>query len=164
MGIVATALRKMRSARAFSAFELALIPGVMVLLGLARLAVLTLPFRTYARFFGTQVALDQVPQALSPQSLARARTIGRVVRRGAGNTPWASVCLPQAMVAGLLLRLADIPHCVIFGVTREQAGQGSDPFAAHVWIRAGDTNVTGGQDVRAYTVVSVFQRRARNPR
>lgn len=160
MGIVATALRKVRSATTFSVREIFLIAPVFVALGLARLAILILPFRVYARVFGQQGGLEVADVPASDRDMARARSVGRIVRRTAHNTPWASLCLAQAMVAAVLLRGAGISFCAIFGLAPGGADE-SDPLAAHVWVRVGDYNVTGGQDVRRFTVVKVFQNRAR---
>ena len=164
MGIVSVALRKARSATTFSAFEISLVLPVFVLLGVARLAVLTVPFRIYGRHLGREAPLDTVTVAVSTAQMARTLSIARVVRRTAKITPWASLCLPQAMVSALLLRLADIPYCAIFGLAPNTDAASDNLMEAHAWVRVEDVNVTGGQDVSRYTIVKVFQRMSRSPR
>nr|WP_282563137.1 lasso peptide biosynthesis B2 protein [Gymnodinialimonas phycosphaerae] len=162
MGIVAVALRKVRSATTFSAFELILIAPVFMALGVARLAILILPFRLYARVLGQPAGLDVETAPVSDSAMARARAIGKVVRRTARITPWQSVCLGQAMVAALLLRLAGVPYCGYFGVAAARDGAETDPLSAHAWVRVGHWNATGGQDVRRYAVVMVFKHSPRH--
>ncbi|MCF2872367.1 lasso peptide biosynthesis B2 protein [Octadecabacter sp. G9-8] len=154
---MAVAARKMRSAATFSAFEYSLILPVFVLLGFARLAILCLPFRVYARFLGDQVNNHSVLPNLAGPRPTRAKRIGRMVRRTAKITPWKSLCLAQVMVASFLLRRAKIPYRVFFGLAAAATDNAPDPLNAHAWLRVGDTNLTGGQDVEIYTVVMVFE-------
>lgn len=164
MGIVSVALRKARSATTFSAFEISLVLPVFVLLGVARLAILTVPFRIYARHLGREALLDTKTVAVSTAQMARTHSIARVVRRTAMITPWESLCLAQAMVSALLLRLSDIPYCAVFGLALKIDTTSDDLMDAHAWVRVDDMNVTGGQNVSRYTVVKVFQRVSRTPR
>lgn len=146
-----------------SAFEIALIVPVFILLGFARLAIMVLPFRTYARHFGQQTSGDLSPAVLPSPDTTRAQRIGRVVRRTAKITPWKSLCLAQVMVGSFLLRRAHIPYRVFFGIMPSAHDTAPDPLAAHAWLRVADTNVTGGQQVGMYTVVMVFENRAKGP-
>lgn len=164
MRVLSVAARKLRTVTTFSAFEIALIAPVFVLLGAARVAVLCLPFRTYARHLGTQVGLNAPPLDLSDKATTRAHRVGRVVRSVAKVTPWQSLCLPQAMVAAFLMRVAGIPYQVFFGLVSGAAVKSPDPLAAHAWVRAGETNMTGGNRVGMFTVVAVFERRAKAAR
>lgn len=158
------ALRKVRSLTTFSLFEIALIVPVFLALGCARLAIAILPFRTYARRMGRQSPLDTRAPSLSAAQLKRAKSIGRVVRSTANITPWASLCLAQAMVAAALLGVANIPYCVFFGLSSTSDPHAPDPLAAHSWVRAAETNLTGGQKVGMYTVVMVFERSPKGAR
>lgn len=165
MGRLSVVLRKMRSAKAMSWQEIALILPVFLLLGLARMAILTLPFRIYAPYFGRQIGLETPsPRPISARDQARVNRIGRVVRRTADATPWQSKCLAQASVASFLLRLVDIPYFAAFGLRVDDTDNTPDPLAAHCWVRVGDRNVTGGQDISDYTVVMVFDRQTRHSR
>lgn len=163
MGVVSVALRKMRSATTLSVAELCLIAPTFILLGAARVAILTMPFRRYAPMFGAQAGLQAVSQPLSDKDMARVQSIGRIVRRTAQITPWQSLCLCQAMVAALFLRIVGIPFCAIFGLAPGRDDAGSDPMQAHVWVRAGEYNVTGGQNVSQYTIVMGFERPTKAP-
>ena len=158
MSLLSVALRKIRSAATFSATELALVPLVFVLLGVARLAILMLPFRSYVGLFGEVTDLSTVQGAATARAMSRQGSVGRVVRRTAKITPWESLCLAQAMVASVLLRASGVSFLVFFGVARADGDGSSDPLAAHCWVRVGEVNVTGGQNVSRFTVVKAFAR------
>lgn len=157
MPVLSVAFRKLRSLTTFSLFEIALIIPVFVALGCARLAIAFRPFRTYARHMGTQNALDTKPPELSATDLKRAKSIGRVVRSTAKITPWASLCLAQALSVSFFLRLARLPYCVVFGVAARSDVEEQDPLAAHAWVLCGDIALTGGHGLARYTVVMVFK-------
>lgn len=153
MSGLSIAFRKLRSLSTFSAFEIALVIPVLLGLGLARLAIAFLPFRRYARPLGAQSPLDTSPPSLTAAQLKRAKRIGRVVRSTARVTPWASLCLAQAMVASALLRLCRLPYCVVFGLS---PNTGPDLLDAHAWVAAGNAVLTGGHGLARYTIVMVF--------
>ena len=156
------ALRKARTLTTFSCVEITLMGPVFVLLGLARLAILMLPFRFYAGRLGAQSKLTTTHMVLEDvASLKRAKGIGRVVRSMAQLTPWASLCLAQAMVAAFLLRLFMLPYCVVFGVAPAADKQRDNPLDAHAWVTVGDMVVTGGQGIARFTVVKVFEHNAK---
>lgn len=125
------------------------------LLGFWRLVILLLPFTVVRRLLGEDraaaTAEDTAPApVLDEQSRARAARIGQMVLVASRHTPWLSECYPQALTARTLLGARRIPHRTSFGVRRD-----GDALAAHVWVRAGDVAVTGG-DGRDYTEVASF--------
>lgn len=157
MGVMSVVLRKARTLTTFTLFEGALVLPVFCMLGLARLAVRLLPFRVYARHLGATVALDTAPPALDPAMKPRVKSIGRVVRSVAGVTPWASVCLPQAMVASALLRMLHLPYCVYFGLAPKEEARSAQTLDAHAWVHSGDVVLTGRRGMARFTVVQVFE-------
>ncbi len=101
------------------------------------------------------------PDASAPQ-VARARAVGRAIGHAAVRTPWTSDCYPQALTARILLRGARVPHTVVFGLRRDDAGE----LRAHAWVTVGSpvgssagagrpVTVTGGS-TRAWTPVGTF--------
>lgn len=128
--------------------------AVWSLLGFTRLAILLLPFRVIRRLLGEDQARAAAdvpePPALDDRSWARAHTIGTHIQVAARHTPWKSECYPQALTARALLGLRRIPHRTSFGLRRDEDG-----LAAHVWVRAGDVAVCGG-DGSDYTEVASF--------
>ena len=128
-----------------------------VLLGVARLAVLILPFRWLAVSLGRHMA--DAGSEVRPGELDRARRVGWAVRAAAGRTPWTSVCLPQAVAAQWMLKRRHIAGTVYLGVAkRETASRG---LAAHAWLRCGDVILTGGVGHANFTVVSTFSPKGR---
>jgi hypothetical protein len=114
-------------------------------LGLARLAVVTLPFRVLAPRLGVRRA--ETPATAPPR--AATGCVGWAVARAARRMPWRCECLEQAIAAKAMLRRRRIASTLYLGVAR-------DPVAAHAWLRVGSANVTGGQDVAQYAIVASF--------
>mgnify|MGYP000097248993 CR=1 FL=1 len=164
MSFLSTAGRKIRTASAMPALDLSLVVPVIILLGIARLAILLCPFRWYAKRLGQQVGLKPQTLQITPKQAYRARRTGRIVRLCARITPWQSLCLAQAMVATALLRLTKTPYHVYFGLSPKNGQNTPDPLAAHAWVRLDEYNITGGQNVGMYTVVNVFEYVAKDAR
>jgi hypothetical protein len=154
-------------------FEKAWVLPAWILLGLSRLVILAIPFRTLARGLGTNAGVTPWIPVLPPGGEARAASISRIVRRAAARTPWQSNCLTQAVAARVLLGVCGIPCSLFFGVARDrgepdenQSGSkpiGSPPadsspvrLSAHAWVAAGRVPVTGGVSFRQFTVVGCF--------
>ena len=132
--------------------ERLLLIEAFLLLGLARLAVLVLPFRWLAASLGEH--MKETDRTLSPNALKTARLIGGAVRSAAGYTPWGSVCLPQAVTAKWMLGRRHIASTLYLGVAKDDASH--PKLAAHAWVRSGPSILTGAQGHSRYTVVSTF--------
>lgn len=132
--------------------ERMLILEAILLLGLARMGVLIMPFRWLAKSLGQHMQKDQTP--LLPADLKFARMIGWAVRSSANYTPWTSVCLPQAVAAKWMLKRHRIPGTLYLGVMKDEAKP--EKLAAHAWVRCGQIILTGAKGHRQYTVVSTF--------
>lgn len=148
--------RKSRSLIRFPAGDWLLVPVVFMLLGIARGAVLVLSFKFYCPVMGSKTSLDTSAGALTIRQLNRAARIGRLIRSVAAMTPWQSLCLPQAMVASLLLRIFLIPQVTYFGLTKNTEDTNTDPLLAHAWVMVNDMPVTGGRGHLQYSVVAAF--------
>ena len=114
-------------------------------LALARLAVLIVPFRMIAPRLGVSRAETPETPVFDPVPVGVAWAVGAAARRA----PWRAACLEQALAAKAMLRRRGIESTLYLGVTQ-------DPVAAHAWVRVGDLNVTGGQNVARYAVVASF--------
>lgn len=132
--------------------ERMLLVEAFLLLGIARLGVLILPFRWLAKSLGKHMKDDQKP--VQPADLQVARLIGGAVRSAAGWTPWGSVCLPQAVAAKWMLKRRRIPGTVYLGVMKDETKP--EKLSAHAWTRCGKIILTGAQGHHQYTVVSTF--------
>jgi hypothetical protein len=131
--------------------QLAFVP-VWLLLGVARLVIVTISFERVARALGSAMGTHAVVPLLSPRQQVRARRVATVVPWVAAHTPWTSNCFPQALVARLLLGASAVPWVLCFGVRRDADGA----LAAHAWVAAGPVNVTGGASFGRLTVVACF--------
>ena len=122
----------------------------LVLLALARAAVLLLPFRWVARLLGKQEAQTAVLEAAG--RTADVRRVAVMVRRASKNVPWTSKCLDQALAAKVMLAHRRISTTVYFGVNHDRQGR----LAAHAWLRSGNLYVTGGAIRGRYTIINTF--------
>ena len=132
--------------------ERRLLLEAFLLLGMARMGLLILPFRWLARSLGQHMQEDQTP--LHSSDLKLARMIGGTVRTAANHTLWKSACLPQAVAAKWMLKRRHIPGTVYMGVMKDETNP--EKLAAHAWIRCGDIILTGARGHHQYTVVSTF--------
>lgn len=120
------------------------------LLGLARLAVLTLPFRWVMRACGTHMA--ESPPELDAAGAARVERVAWAVDTARLFTPWDSNCLAQAIAGARMLRRRGVATTTYLGVT-EAAPQ---KLGAHAWLRAGPHVILGDRQLDEFTTVSSF--------
>jgi len=135
-----------------SGTERLLLLEAFVLLGVARLLVLTIPFRWLAASLGKhmQESATQVDAA----ALQHALMVGQAVRTAAKYTPWDSVCLPQAVAGQWMLKRRHIAGTLYLGVMKADAKP--QQLAAHAWLRYGDVILTGKAGHRQFKVVATF--------
>lgn len=131
-----------------------LMPLVFVGLGLARLAVIVVPFPRLSRRFGQSMGAVALVPLATPSQARKASFIGRTIRRVAPRTPWESNCLPQAILARTVLGTLGIPYALHLGL-RPRPIKAGDPVA-HAWVACGRVFVTGGNGFANYPVVAVF--------
>jgi hypothetical protein len=119
-----------------------LVGEALLLLGIARVGLWVLPFRTM-RYL-----------------LQRAALLGRGARERPERVAWAVAaaaarlpspfrgCLPKALAAHTMLQRHGAPAELVIGVRREGA---SGRVQAHAWVRSGQQVVTGGlEDLPTY--------------
>lgn len=134
-----------------------LIIQVVVLLGLSRLAINTLPFRQLERFLGQR--RQESADHENALYLGYAHRIARAIRSISPYTPWTSNCLPQAMAAKTLLRWRGIPSTLYMGAAFEKdaaVSSGASALAGHAWLRCGPIYVTGGDGSKKYGAIVAF--------
>ena len=126
---------------------------VFCLLGVARLALLVIPFRHLARRLGP-LHTETAPDA-PPEQVAHAQRVGLAIARVSPHTPWTSNCFPQALVAKYWLHRRRIPTTLYLGVALSK-GPASAPagMEAHAWLRCGPLIVTGGRGHTRFTVTA----------
>jgi hypothetical protein len=126
-------------------------------LGLARLALIVVPFPRLARRLGTFVPptdprAAQARAAADPDAAEFAKAVGWAVTRAARYLPFKAVCLPQAMAAQVMLKRRGIGSVMHFG-----AGKGEDkPIDAHAWLDAAGVEVTGYPVAANFSEIACF--------
>ena len=148
--------RKWRSFWKFPLLDKMVIPIVFILLGLARIIILAVPFRYYANLLGQYRRTEIFTPVLATPQIEWARRIGRIVRATAKITPWESLCLVQALVASVLLRTMKLPYILHFGLAKNIDTEDIEPMKAHAWVTAGCVAVTGGRSLFKFTVVGSY--------
>lgn len=136
-----------------SAAERRLVLETFALLGLARLAVITLPFRTIADFLGEpKKDLENADETALISLSAEIDNIVWALRRVSCHTPWRSNCLAKAVAGRFMLRRRRIANTLYFGMIKNSEGE----ISAHAWLCSGDTILTGGSNLDRYTIVAKF--------
>jgi hypothetical protein len=127
---------------------------IWVMLGLARMTVLLIPFRDIASRLGLNKGTAAIIPLVTPAQRRRALRIGRTIRLGAKYAPWNTNCFSQAIVALIVLRIYAPPNTIFFGLSRETCKDGN--LNAHAWTASGPLVVTGGYGFDRFTVVGAF--------
>ncbi len=122
-------------------------------LGVARCAILTIPFRWTTRLFTLKPG-GLAAAGVDPPSSALAHRIGWALRSAAARSPWQSTCLAQALAGTVMLRCRRIPSSLTMGVAKSGVAPGS--LAAHAWLKCGGNILTGRDGHEKYSIVAEF--------
>ena len=114
-------------------------------LALARLLVLTVPFRFVARW------LAMAPETAGSDD-GRITRICHAVETAARHVPFNAVCLPQAMAAKAMLARRGCGSSFHLGVSLSSPGG----MSAHAWLEAGGRIVIGASGMVQITPVARF--------
>jgi hypothetical protein len=137
--------RKFDTFLALRGADRALIGEAVLWLGLARLLVLTLPFRWLARWLARAPAHEADDTVL----LVRVR---RAVTTAARNVPWNAVCLPQAMAAKAMLARRGCGSSLRLGAGFDANGK----LIAHAWLVVDGIVVVGSSGMAGVTPLARF--------
>jgi hypothetical protein len=121
-----------------------------VWLGLARLAILVLPFRWIALGLGKHMTQSAVESGLTPPEVLD--RISWAVSNASHYLPWKSTCLVQAIAAKAMLKRRGVPSTLYLGVAKN----GETQLQAHAWLRCEDRILAGQQGMENYFVISTF--------
>jgi hypothetical protein len=118
-----------------------------LVLALARLVMITFPFRRIAPWLARAPETGRRDDALA----ARVREAVDVAAR---NAPWNAVCLPRAMAAKAMLARRGCGSSFHLGVYYD--GQGK--LIAHAWLEAGGAGavVVGAEGIPGMTPLARF--------
>jgi hypothetical protein len=137
--------RKLRTFLAMSGAERWRVCEAIVLLGLARFIVLTVPFRWVAPWLARAPETGTCDEALLLQ-------VSQAVTTAARNVPWKAVCLPQAMAAKAMLARRGCGSAFHIGATIDQNGK----LSAHAWLGAGGKVVVGAAGMAGMSPLARF--------
>jgi hypothetical protein len=120
-------------------------------LAVARFLIKFVPFRYWRWTLGVFDEASCSDVATDELERARARSVGRWVRRTARKMPFEAVCLPQAMACRWMLLRRGLSSKLFLGTRRDA---GTEDTAFHAWIMHGDLCLTGQHEKDSYTVFS----------
>jgi hypothetical protein len=121
-----------------------------VWLGVARLAILTLPFRRIAPYLGRHMA--QSPHGLESQRQDLVERTSWAVQTASRHLPWECTCLAQAMAGKAMLKRRGVPSTLYLGLAKAGEAQ----LQAHAWLRCGERILTGWQGMGEFAVIATF--------
>ena len=126
-------------------------------LGVARAAILTLPFRWLMRGLQQQMGTTS-PLIDEPVTLAQRQQIAWALAVTSRRTPWWSNCLTQALAGTIMLRRRKLSSTLYLGVYKGNAMGKDQPasFSAHAWLRSGTLILTGDGQLEQFAVLTTF--------
>ncbi len=133
--------------RALSTTERLLLAEALAMLGAASFLVALAPFRRVA-------ALAREPDGTAPaaaEQLDQIRAVSWAVRACARRVPWRAKCIEQGFAAHWMLRRRAVGSVVHYGVAKRDQG-----LVAHVWVRSGDADVIGCENLAEFAEVARF--------
>jgi len=138
--------------RGRSAADRRLLGEAMLWLGLARCAILTIPFRWTTRLFALRPG--EAGTGMDQPCPEVAQRVGWALRTAAAHSPWQSTCLAQALAGAGMLRIRRIPATLAMGVAKSADEPRS--LEAHAWLSCDGSILTGRDAVEKYNVIAEF--------
>jgi hypothetical protein len=136
--------RKLGTFLGMSDADRLLVCEAILALALARLVVLTVPFRFMVPW------LSRAPETSACDAALLLR-VRKAVTMAARNVPWNAVCMPQAMAAKAMLARRGRGSSFHLGANIEQG-----KLVAHAWLVAGGTVVVGAAGIAGVTPLARF--------
>jgi hypothetical protein len=137
--------RKLATLFSMRRADLLLICEAVLTLALARLIVLTVPFRFIAPWLARVPATGACDEAL-------VKRVRMAVTVAARNVPWNAVCLPQAMAAKAMLARRGCGTSFHLGAGFDKSGK----LIAHAWLEAGGKVVVGAAGIAEVAPLARF--------
>jgi hypothetical protein len=143
-------MTRLRKFIKLSASDRRLLLEAAILHGMARFALLALPFRWVASILGRN--MQETPGAGDQKHQEVAERISWAVHVAGRLAPWKSTCLTEAIAAKFALRRRRIPSTLYLGAGRDE----NQKICYHAWLRSGDRIIAGGPLDKSYIVVATF--------
>ncbi len=118
-------------------------------LGVCRLLIIVLPFKTIVRLLKLKEGEASATSETLPLFLSM---VSWAIAAAASRTPWGSVCLGQGLAGMIMLKRRSMRATLYLGVAKD-----NDGMAAHAWLRCGDFIVTGASGHERYAVISSYR-------
>lgn len=118
--------------------------------GIFRMYILFMPFNKLRKKMGK--CKEESPEDLENKDYVEAQHISWIIDNASRFTPWESKCLVQALTAQKMLKNKGISSTLYLGVNKNESGE----MIAHAWIRCGKYCVTGGREMKGFSVVAKF--------
>ena len=142
-------MRRLRRFLRVPATERWLLIKAFLLLGVIKVGLVLLPFRTLRRLL---VALVGLPFGFrKPERYTAGQAVWAVELAGR-LMPRASTCLTQALTAQVLLLRGNHPALLHIGAVKGEEGG----LHAHAWVECGGEVVIGGHELEQYTPLVVL--------
>jgi len=119
-------------------------------LGIARLAILILPFRRVSPYLGRQMARSSEEAGAVPAVLLDC--ISWALVTVSRHLPWDCRCLTQALAGKAMLRRRGVSSTLYLGLAKSNEAQ----LKAHAWLICGERVLTGQQGMAGFTVIASF--------
>lgn len=120
------------------------------LTGIARIAILFIPFRVVKKFLG--IPKKESSYEMKIEEYRRAKRIAWAVSEASKYTPWQSKCFVKAITAQWMLKRYKIYSTIYLGINKDEKNN----MEAHAWLRSGGMFVTGGNEKDDFKEVAKF--------
>lgn len=128
----------------------ALLAEALVALVMASAAIRILPFVKVGEMASRPLGPSAGGHDLAPK-------VVWAVEAWARRVPWRAVCFQQGLAAQMMLRRRGVDSTLYFGAARRP----EKSLEAHVWVRAGKTDVIGCEDAPDFAILAAFPRSGR---
>lgn len=118
--------------------------------GIARIAILFIPFRVVKKFLG--IPKKESSYDIKLEEFRRVKRVAWAVNQASKYTPWESKCLVKAITAQWMLKRYKIYSTIYLGVNKTE----KNSMEAHAWLRCGSVIVTGGYEKDEFKEVARF--------
>jgi hypothetical protein len=124
-----------------------LLAEAMLVLAFSSAAIRLLPFARVGR-----LASGRLGRRRRRQAEELAAKVAWAVRACARRAPWRAVCFQQGLTSQIMLRRRGVDSTLYFG-----AAMGAESaLAAHVWVKAGPTEVVGCDEADGFAVLATY--------
>ena len=127
-------------------FDFFLFAEAWFFLAIARLMLITMPFKKVAPLLGKDAGTKQ-----AHGDITLLKKIQTAILRGSHYSFWRTKCFEQAIAAKIMLHRRHRATIIYFGVSNSTGS-----IKAHAWLNSDGYTVTGGKGSDSFTVITTF--------